>query len=285
MQELSDARSAALSSRSTSGKLAIWLAWVSLKSCGSLPGLKAACMHCKTVGCHKSLIMQSLLAAHCRQLQVMSLPAQQPYNERHLPCICAAGQLGAVWPQLEASKRQAAHTGSPREPLQLQQQPKRIPAHPGRCTALTLDAGAQGGAASAPLVPSTPSQQGTSTAGSPLASPASQQQASIAGALLGAKASKQLGPAANPTQAAPPTSHAALAECSSASGGARRSVMSLLPQALRRALAQLAAYCCRCGLSSWVLLAWWLAFCRNPGAALMTLSQSIRQCGLDDQFL
>ena len=285
VQELSDARPAVPSSRSTSGKLSIWLAWVSLKSCGPLAGLIAACMHCEPAGCRKSFITQSLLAAYCRQLQVTSLPAQQPYIDCHLPCIRAAGQLGAAWPQLEASKRQAAHTGSPGEPLQLQQQPTRIPAHPGRRTALSLDTGAQGGAASALLVPSTPSQQGASTVGSPLASPASQQRASTAGALLGAKASQQLGPAANPIQAAPPTSHAALAECSSASGGARRSVMSLLPQALRRALAQLAAYCCRCGLSSWVLLAWWLAFCRNPGAALMTLSQSIRQCGLNNHFL
>ncbi len=237
-------------------------------------------MHCEAAGCHTSFMMQTLLASHCRQPQMTSLPAQVPHTECHLPCISAAGQLGAAWSQLEASKRQAACPATPMEPLQLQQQPTRIPAHPGRRTALSLDTGAQGSAASASLVPSTPSQQGASTCGSPLASPACQHQTSTAEAPLGAKASQQLRPTANPTRAAPPTSHAAPAECSPTSGGARWSIVSLLPQALHRLLAQLAAYCCRCGLSSWALLAWWLAFCRNPGAALVTLSQSIQHCSL-----
>ena len=238
-------------------------------------------MHCDSAGCHNSFVIQSLLSADCHQLQVAS-PPQRPHIECRLPCICAAGQLAAAWPQLEASKRQAAYTASPRESLQLQQQPTRIPAHHGRRTALSLDTGTQGSAASASLVPSPPSQQGVSTAGSPLASPASQQQDSTAEALLGAQASQQLGPTGTPAQAAPPTSHAAPAKCSSTPRGARWSVLSLLPQALRRALAQLAAYCCRGGLSSWVLLAWWLAFCRNPGAALITLSQSIQHCSPKD---
>ena len=69
------------------------------------------------------------------------------------------------------------------------------------------------------------------------------------------------------------------------SGAARWSVLSLLPRALHRALAQLVAYCRSCGLNSWVLLAWWLAFYRNPGAALLTLSQSIQQCSLNDHFI
>ena len=248
----------------------------------SLSELQVACMHCQAAGGHKSFMMQSLLGAHCRRPQVTGLPAQLPHTECHWPCMCAAGQLGAAWPQLEGSKRQVAHTASPGEPLQLQQQPTRIPAHPGRRTALSLDTGTQGSAASASLVPSTPSQQGVSTAGSPLASPTSQQPASTAEVLLGAEASQRQGATANPTQAAPPTSHAAPAECSSTSRGAPWSVVSLLPQALNRALAQLAAYCRSCGFNSWVLLAWWLAFCRNPGAALINLSQSIQQCSLKD---